>query len=344
MKATELKPKKGDNVLVRAVFLYVGQGDSTLLFIKDGDKYKTVLVDVNRDKEHGGIDVCKLLKDIQDGEKLDLFLNTHPHKDHLNGFTEIYDEIGVRNVWHSGFNPGKGENEYFDDFKKKIDSMKKSDSDSVRELRGSRTALDYGDAQIHVLAPAEYVKSDIAEEDKEKRRKLIHENCIVFKVGKGESWIMQPGDADKAAFEKHILPYHKERMSAQVLSAPHHGSRHFFKDSDDDETAWTDALDAINPTDIIISAPTQKESPHGHPHADAVSEYEKKCGKTHVFHTGADRMSFYVDIGLDGSVGPVKTDDGDLSEKYALDKEDDSAKGFKRTEGFAGDVKPAHYA
>ena len=343
MNATELVPKKTDNILVRAVFLYVGQGDSTLLLVKSGDSYKTVLVDINRDRANRGVDVCKLVKEVLGGKKLDLFINTHPHKDHLNGFTEIYDEIGVKEVWHSGFDPGKGENEFYDDFKKKIDVMKRSREESVSELRVSRSARDYGDAKIHVLAPAEHVASKIDEEDKKKRRKYIHENCVVFKIGKGSSWIMQSGDADKTAFEAHILGYHKERMSAQVLSAPHHGSRHFFKDNDGDKP-WTEALDAINPRDVVISAPLSKDSPHGHPHEDAMKEYKKKCGDTHVFHTGDDCLSFYVDIKTDGTVNPIKDDGGDLAKDYALNKDGDSEKGFKRSDGYTGGVRPAHYA
>ena len=79
-------------VLIRVGMLYVGQGDSSVVLVKDGDGYKTVLIDINRDTEsNNGINVPKLMKDLladQDG-RLDLFVNTHLHKDHLDDITEL---------------------------------------------------------------------------------------------------------------------------------------------------------------------------------------------------------------------------------------------------------------
>ena len=51
MKTKDLKPKLGSGILVRAISLYVGQGDSTLFFIKDGDRYATMLTDINLDEK-----------------------------------------------------------------------------------------------------------------------------------------------------------------------------------------------------------------------------------------------------------------------------------------------------
>ena len=42
-------PSSEEDVLVRAVYLYVGQGDATIFMVKDGDTYRVVLVDINRD-------------------------------------------------------------------------------------------------------------------------------------------------------------------------------------------------------------------------------------------------------------------------------------------------------
>lgn len=74
-----------ENVLVRAVFLYVGQGDATIVLVKDGSGYKCLLVDINLDEKNGGINVPELMKDLlnDEGGKLTVFVNTHPHNDHL---------------------------------------------------------------------------------------------------------------------------------------------------------------------------------------------------------------------------------------------------------------------
>jgi competence protein ComEC len=41
----------------RTVFLYVGQGEATLMAIPDGDSFKYVLIDSNVDKENEGLDL-----------------------------------------------------------------------------------------------------------------------------------------------------------------------------------------------------------------------------------------------------------------------------------------------
>ena len=50
----------------RTIFLYVGQGEATLLVIPDGSSWKYMLIDINSDRKNGGIDIVKLLleKDV----------------------------------------------------------------------------------------------------------------------------------------------------------------------------------------------------------------------------------------------------------------------------------------
>ena len=77
---------------------------------------------------------------------------------------------------------------------------------------------------------------------------------MVMKFGAGSTWIMVTGDADRDAWEKHIAPYHKDRLQAVVLGAPHHGSRSFFR-YDEEETPYLEALQTIAPQYVVISAP-----------------------------------------------------------------------------------------
>lgn len=71
--------------IFRAIFLYSGQGESTLFVIPDGTDYIYALIDSNIDESSGGIDILELLKDLlgEDGRELDLYINTHPHQDHI---------------------------------------------------------------------------------------------------------------------------------------------------------------------------------------------------------------------------------------------------------------------
>ena len=345
MKVKELRPKKDSGVLVRAVSLYVGQGDSTLFFIKNGESYATMLADINLDKEHGGINVPQLVKEVVGARgQLDVFLNTHPHEDHLKGIGELDKDVGFKYVLHADYDPGRDSNDYWKAFDKIMDRMKKADAKSVIEVDGSYSVQSLFDAKIHILAPAAYVTDVTAEEKPSKRRELIHENCVVFKVGKDKSWIIQLGDADYDAFEKHIFSAHKNDLASGVLLVAHHGSRHFFKKEDEDE-AWLEPLEAIDPSCAIISASKPSENKHDHPHKDAVVEYEKYCGKNNVYHTGAKRHSFVVDIMEDGSISSVIDDNGDLEKECGFESEDDAAKApFIRTSDGETKPKPGHFA
>ena len=349
-KAHQLLWPSDSRIVVRAAFLYVGQGESTILFIRDGSEYKLILVDINADRKNGGIDVPRLMSDLLQSQPLYAFLNTHPHEDHLCGIGKLDDEIVIDNVWHSGFSPGGDANPGYEDLKSLITKVKKRNGDAaVRQLRGSRSSESLFDATLHVLAPSEHVVEDIKEDDKDKRRARIHENCIVVKIGTEEKWILLTGDADKPAFEKYITKYHKERLPSQILSASHHGSRSFFKDKEEDEP-YLDGLNAISPTDVIVSAPTQEESKHGHPDTDAMNLYEGFVGKDRVYHTGDERYTYIADIMDDGSISQISDDAGELSAEYAQNSGDDDDGGggnaagpFIRPQTAVGDIAPRKF-
>jgi len=279
--------------IFRTVFLYVGQGDSTLLAVPDGDQYKYVLIDSNYDEDAGGIDIVKLLEDLfdEDDSGLDVYVNTHPHKDHIGKVREIYEQIGIEQLWHSGHKPGGEHKESYDDLKFVI---KKLGEESVFRLRGSReeNKLDeeeivLGDISYNVLAPADYVSDDIEGEKPEARYARIHEQCgvIRFKYGEDEKQILITGDADYKAWTDHITDYHKDRLPSTVLSVAHHGSRSFFwKDADTDEAPYKNHLKEIKPTYVTVSAPKKKESKHDHPHKAAMDLYKEEVGDDNVFH------------------------------------------------------------
>ncbi len=315
------------NVLVRVVVLYVGQGASAIVLAADGKEYKVLLVDINLDRKNGGIDVPRLMSDLLDGQQLEAFTNTHPHNDHLRGVEELSDNVDILAVWHSGHKPSKKYGDSYKQLKNVIDKVKKEHGEDAEVvLEGSRTAKTIGDAEYYVLSPAEYVTDDVNDEDADAQRARIHEQCAVLKFGKDSIWAMVPGDADRAAFEEHITEYHKERLGATLLAAAHHGSRTFFKENEDDDP-YLDALDDIDPECVVISAPTQEESPHDHPHDDAVKLYADKVGEDNVLHTGEERDCYIFDIYRDGGHSGVRDDEGELALEYALDEDEDNGGG-----------------
>lgn len=319
--------------IFRTIFLYVGQGASTLLVVPDGDKHKHVLIDSNNDKECGGINIIKLLKDLfkDTSDKVDVYINTHPHKDHLTPVKEIYHEIGIEQVWHSGHKPGEDHKEAYDD----LDYvMKKVGEKNVYSLKGSKeeNKLDdkeykLGDINYNVLAPASYVADDVADEKPEERYRRIHEQCgvIRFKFGKKEKQILITGDADYDAWHEHITDYHKDRLPSNVLSAAHHGSNSFFwKDSNTDEEPYKEHLNKIKPNYIVVSAPTCKESKHDHPDKEAMEKYTDEVGGDNLFHLGKNRECLIVDIDSNGDID-VYTDK-ELIKEYGFKDDDEGGK------------------
>lgn len=321
--------------IFRTVFLYVGQGDATLMAIPDGENYKYVLIDSNHDESCDGIDILKLLKDLVGGkdEKLDLFVNTHPHKDHLSRVKAIYEEVGIKQLWHSGHKPGGDFKDVYDDL---ASVMKKLGDSNVFRLRGTRAdneldgiGVRLGDVSFNVLAPADYVAEEIEGEKPADRYRRIHEQCSIirFKYGTTEKQILITGDADYLAWKDHIADYHKERLPSTVLSAAHHGSNSFFWDKPDAEgEPYLDHLKRINPKYVVVSAPRREESKHGHPDKKAIKLYEDVVTKDGLLHLGLNRECVIVDIDRDGNID-VRSDK-DLVDKYGTKNCEDDKGGM----------------
>jgi len=310
--------------IFRTVFLYVGQGDSTLLVLPFGETYKYMLIDCNKDDSLGGIDLPAMLKDLTD--TLHYFVNTHPHIDHISGIKEIADAVKIKKIWHSGHRPGGEHKEAFKELEKVMNSLNKKD---IEVLLGTRDDLQIGDVTYNILSPAEYVSDEVEDEKPEVRYARIHEQCTVlrFRYGEDEKQVLITGDADLDAWQKHITEYHKERLPSTVLSAVHHGSRSFFK-KDENNEPYKEHLKAISASYLVISAPKQEESEHDHPHDDALEIYEEYFDEDYILHLGKNRECVIVDIRKDGSI-EVRWDK-ELIETYGTQDGEDDDGGSKK--------------
>jgi competence protein ComEC len=328
-----IKPTKAG--IFRTVFLYTGQGESTLMAIPNGSDvgdYLYVLVDCDRDKEPNEVDLIKMFKDLfeQSGELL-IFINTHPHNDHIGGIKDVYNEIGFTEVWHSNHKPGSKHKDKYEELKYVIDKVGKSNeyfllgTDDLNTIRNSddrKVTKKLGNIDYHVLSPAQYLCEDINDEDQDTRDDRIHEQCgvIKFTYGKNAKSILITGDSDKIAWKDHITEHHKTNLPSSVLSASHHGSRTFFKLNEEDKDVYETHIENIKPEYVIISAPKQDESPYGHPHDDAMKLYKKHVEEDNILHLGANLESVIVDIDSDGNI-EVKINK-ELIEEYGKGDDD----------------------
>ncbi len=317
----------------RVIFFYVGQGESTLLIIPDGVTHNYVLVDSNIDEENGGKEVKELLERI-DKDNI-VFINTHPHNDHIKGLKEIKSKI--KEVWHSGHIPSK---EHEDTYKELEKAMEKVGNSNIFYLRGSRdnntlhtdheevskVIRKIGDVDFQVFAPAEYVSNEIQGETPKQRDARIHEQCGVIKFTYKDKSILLTGDSDKVAWKEYIANYYKDKLKSDILSASHHGSHSFFREEgDENEDVYEDHMSLIDPDYLIISAPKREKSQHGHPHEDALEIYRKYVGGDNIFHLGKDEKSVVADIDTGGGLsiymeGEGVTDDSsNIIGKYKRD-------------------------
>lgn len=320
--------------VMRFAFLYVGQGEATLVFIPNGGNHKTMLIDSNQGRKTGGVDLVRMLKDLledRDDDHLNYFVNTHPHMDHAGELDEISDAITIDNIWHSGHNPGRDHADAYNAIQRLRKKVKDAGGEEV-ELRGTRETANIGNARYNVLSPAEHVADEIADEDGETRYRRIHEHCSVirFKYGNPEVNVMITGDSDKCAWSEHITEYHgagaENRLHSHVLSASHHGSRTFFKTSEEDKEPYRRHMQLIEPEYLIISSPLQENSPHGHPHNDALELYKEFVDETNILHTGDGKKTILLDIFSNGTY-QITDDSGELAEEYGFKEEDDDDNG-----------------
>lgn len=333
-----------DPAVFRTAFLYVGQGDASLHIVPDGSGGRLyVLVDINLDKERNGTDVVTLLEDLLpevDGRPtLDLYISTHPHSDHIRGIDEITERIRVKQVWRTGFEPGKAHEDRFQNFKDFLAKVKQDGGD-VYEYQGTRAEVKFGEVSVEILSPAEHVKEEIDKLSGEERYNRIHEYCGVFRFGYGQKakHVLQPGDADRDAWEGHILnnDYHKDRLPSVVLNASHHGSCSFFYNGDpNNEEPYTRALEIIDPNWVVISSPTQEDSPHNHPHDAALELYEGYVGKENVLVLGENRECIIYDIYKDGN-DALYSDRGELADRYQLGEDLDGGDEGKASSVYIG--------
>jgi beta-lactamase superfamily II metal-dependent hydrolase len=340
-----LKPAAG---IFRTVFLYVGQGDATLMMVPDGDGHKFVLIDSNKDEENNGVDIVNLLKDgILNGDLI--FINTHPHKDHLKSIDDVHRTVAICEVWHSGHLPHKDNREEYSKMQKIISEIGdknqyylrgSNDENTVHTDREEKSNIDkkIGDVNFHVFSPAEYVCEEIDGEDIEARRKHIHEQCGVIKFSYKDKSILITGDSDKEAWVEHITPYHGNALKADILSASHHGSRSFFKNGKDDKEPYEQHIEIINPEYLVISAPPKgKDSKFDHPHDDAMEIYKKYISEENIFNLGENKQSLMVDIDSNGN---ISTEWVDISGEDESQDQDKSASLYPYRPASTSNVRP----
>ena len=258
-----------DGAGLRVHILDVGQAECILI---QGPE-KVLVIDGG---ESGDASTIIQYLQKQGVERIDYYLNTHPHSDHYGGITQVMQAIPTGEFFH---HPVPEEHTPTTrSYQKLIQYL--LDSKTKTTVLDPGDTLDLGGgAVLTILAPLEGYED-------------MNNNSLVGRLTFGERAFLFTGDAEKKS-EKAILESGVE-LSADVYSIPHHGSN----------TGMTQKfLDQVKPQYATISV--GKDNDYGHPHRDTIqrlSEGEIPCLRTDllgniVFETDGKTLSLSTDRG-----------------------------------------------
>jgi beta-lactamase superfamily II metal-dependent hydrolase len=317
-----------------AIFIDVGQGDSTLVRLP-GDQY--LLVDVCR-RQGAGIDTFKLLDDrLPDGSdgrpRLEHLLITHAHDDHICGIGDLAERYEIGTLWIPRYEAGQSLGDNFDEFETVVAAHPEADKRFPEGSRDPIGTLGEGEAvTMYCFSPPGYVS--VPEKLTEsQQRELVHSECVVVRLDYAGYRLMFAADSNLACWQR-VQPYFAAYQDADgepilrgdLLHASHHGSRTFFTDQGEDSDLWLDALQSIDPVEVVVSVGAKNR--FDHPHPEAMDAYRDAVGDDHVYET-SQHGTIVVEIEEDGNVQLV-IDDGTCADNYAWDEDDGDGSGDDR--------------
>jgi competence protein ComEC len=224
--------------VLRASFLDVGQGDSAIVDLPDGE---AMLIDggglVGSPLDVGTHVVAPELRSRRRKE-LALVVLSHPHPDHFSGLATGLDGIQIGVVWDTG----QGEAEQVGGAYAAFLAVVRARGVPVVRPPALCGSHVIGGARVDVLGPCPDFSSDRGPND----------NSLVLRVSYGRRAMLFVGDAERE--EEALMLGGGGLLRADVLKVGHHGSR----------TSSSGAfLDAVSPVAAVVSVGSRNR--FGHP-------------------------------------------------------------------------------
>jgi competence protein ComEC len=217
---------------LRAYFLDVGQGDSSVILFKD----KVVLIDAG-EADKGDLVVSDLEK--LGVTRIDLLVATHPHSDHIGGMQKVLARFPVKKVLDSGIPTSSSLYEHF------LETVDDRNIPYVAAERGQTIDIDPSLRILVLSPPAKQIGDD------------VNTNSIVLRISYGTVNLLYTGDATTDAEE--VMMKAGYPPDADVLKVGHHGS------SSSSSAAF---LRSVDPEVAVISL--GKDNEYGHPHRETM--------------------------------------------------------------------------
>lgn len=220
-------------------FIDVGQGDCSLYSCNGFN----ILVD-GGEREYAD-DVLSYL-DMAGVDKIDCYVLSHPHSDHIGASAKIIKSIQVDKVFTT----------YFSEFntpttscyEELIEALDVNSTQVIDVAAGD--SFTFGDVNIDIIAP--FNESD-----------EYNDMSIVFTAAYKDITVLFTGDTTKVV-EKQILESGAD-IDADVLKVAHHGST---------TSSSSEFIDAVSPSLAVISC--GKNNSYGHPHDEIMELFKEK--------------------------------------------------------------------
>lgn len=220
-------------------FIDVGQGDSILIEIPEGQK---ILVDGGDRADSITNKIINYLK-AQNIKKLDYIISTHPHADHIGGLAAIIDNFEVKNVLDSGkIHTSKT----YENYLTKIDQKNISFS-TPRE----GDILKIGKGEINFLHPDSKLDSY-----------SLNNSSLVFVLKFNKQKFLFTGDIERKV-ELELLQENKN-LKIDLIKVPHHGSK---------SSSYPKWINQLQPKLAIIQVGAANN--YGHPAPKVINHYQK---------------------------------------------------------------------
>lgn len=228
-------------------FLDVGQGDAELIQSQSGN----ILIDAGPDSKI----VATLGKIFPFFDRtIDLFILSHPNRDHFSGMFELLERYKVRAVMLNNVF-------YYDSqYQKLLQELKKKNILIIQGFQGVK--LSFGDENyLLILYPKTIISSN----------KDPNKFSLVAFLSLGQNCFLFPGDIGSSQ-EQEIIPFLESNKNAtRVLKVAHHGSRF--------SSSWQ-FLEVFQPDFAVIEVGNNS---YGHPHAEVLERLKQIGAK--VFRT-----------------------------------------------------------
>jgi len=203
----------------------VGQGDAILMEFPNG---KHLLVDsgpISQRFNSGEKIVVPLLKRMGIS-KIDYFVITHPHSDHIGGAESVVKSLRVDSLFMGSFDSTNREIQ-------KLLKCAQTRNVGLKEIRTGDQILIDSNVRVYALHPAQSMSAE----------KNLNNSSVVLKIVYGNESILTVGDAEIPAEQTMIKRFH-EFLSSTVLKVGHHGSI---------TSSGEEFLQAVHPAMALIS-------------------------------------------------------------------------------------------